>query len=392
MTIERYRTALDEAVEVTRASEESIARVQQRLDTSRRVEGYDSLALGDVPDPAKGAVERVQRRLGDAPDSRSRWIVPRIAVAATAMAGVVLAVGLTVRWLPSTPAPGELPPTGDDVTAPPMPTPLARSEDSVPSPDQPPSSPDSVAQLAPSPATPLPPSPRTPGNPAVDVPQDDASPDVSLANRDPEPETAPPTTPRVLDSVRQTELTAHEGVVLSYLGAGRLDGTPASPVIRWESGELNVEVEPGRGTELVVFTAEAEIAVIGTGFRVVRSGSATDVLVRHGLVSVTCAHGEARALGANEFIRCLPAGPAVALQRARELQSLGRLEEALEITAAVDPGGDAIAAEILYVQLELLTALQRHDEAIRVGEQYLALTEAPRRAEAEQILLSIRQK
>jgi len=392
MTHERYHTAMSAAEEATRASDEAVARVQQRLGANQHVEGYDPRALGGIPDPVAGATERVLKRLNRAPEARPSRLEPRIGLAVAAVAGVVLAVILTVHWLPDTQGSGELPPSADAGTATPVPAERAHSEGSVQTPDPRPEPVDSGALQASTEDSQIPPSSRIPAETAADELPLDAPQDAALADLGREPPSAPTEATRFLDSVHKTDLTAHEGVALSYLGAGALAGTASAPVIRWESGELDVEVEPGRGTQLVVTTDEARIAVIGTGFRVVRDGTTTEVLVFHGRVSVTCEHGEVRVLGTDETIRCWPAGPAVALQRARELQSQGRMEEALDVAVGADRGDDAIAAEILFVRLELLTALERHDEALRVGERYLTLTDPPRRAEAEQILLSIRQR
>ena len=59
MSVEPYRGAIEEASRATRASDEAVQRVQQRLAADPQVQGYDPRALRGVPDPASGAAERV---------------------------------------------------------------------------------------------------------------------------------------------------------------------------------------------------------------------------------------------------------------------------------------------------------------------------------------------
>ncbi len=159
-------------------------------------------------------------------------------------------------------------------------------------------------------------------------------------------------------------------VALHYSGDGHIGGTDEAPRIVWTRGVLSVEVEPNRGVQLSVHTAEAEVRVIGTGFDVVRDARGTRVSVAHGRVSVVCEGGEAALLQAGESKECAPTSAAGLLGRAQALRQRGASNT--EILDAAERGlgaahDDALAAELTLVRAEMLAALDRHGEAFAVS-------------------------
>lgn len=159
-------------------------------------------------------------------------------------------------------------------------------------------------------------------------------------------------------------------VALRYSGDGHVGGTAEAPRIVWTRGVLNVEVEPNRGVQLSVHTAEAEVRVIGTGFDVVRDARGTRVSVAHGRVSVVCEGGDAALLQAGESKECAPTSAAGLLGRAQALRQRGASNT--EVLEAAErglgaPHDEALAAELTLVRAEMLAALDRHGEALAVA-------------------------
>jgi ferric-dicitrate binding protein FerR (iron transport regulator) len=179
-----------------------------------------------------------------------------------------------------------------------------------------------------------------------------------------------------LSAARQpAELAPTPHVALSYRGAGSLEGTQRAPHIRWESGTVSVEVEPERGVELVVSTAEARVSVVGTAFEVTRDALGTQVRVDHGQVQVVCAHGPTQLLSARAETTCLPTTAHGMLARARALQSAGAAPELLLSTAeqALEryPEPGPVRSELRLVRIEALTVLGREAEALEQARAYL---------------------
>lgn len=174
----------------------------------------------------------------------------------------------------------------------------------------------------------------------------------------------------------RVELAPSPHVALAYQGAGSLEGTRQAPRISWESGTVQVQVEPDRGIQLVVATAEAEVLVVGTAFAVTRDALGTQVDVDHGTVRVTCHSGAATLLGAEEHTTCLPTTAYGMLARARALQSQGAAPELLLTTAEValerHPELSLVRSELQLVGIEALTRLGREADALEQAQTYLS--------------------
>lgn len=136
-------------------------------------------------------------------------------------------------------------------------------------------------------------------------------------------------------------------------GSGTAMGTGRELRLTWDAGALGVEVEPGRGVELLVRTPEAEVEVVGTGFDVVRDALGTSVHVRHGRVRVACTGGEASELGPADSTTCLPTSAAGRLGRVRALQARGApwAEEVVGALALPDATG-SVHDELQAAQLD----------------------------------------
>ncbi len=177
-------------------------------------------------------------------------------------------------------------------------------------------------------------------------------------------------------------------VALRYTGDGRVTGTAAAPRIEWAYGSLTVEVQPNRGVQLSVRTAEAEVRVVGTRFIVERSALGTDVSVSHGKVAVVCDSGVDAVLSAGETLVCLPTTSGGLLGRAQALNAAGAPDEEVLLAAesgiAAEPHG-VIADELRLMQMQALAALSRHEEAYRAATDALAGSVGPRREDFEHV-------
>ena len=197
---------------------------------------------------------------------------------------------------------------------------------------------------------------------------------------------------QVLLAPQPEELALTRHVALTYQGSGLASGSVERADIQWEMGVLEVQVEPGRGTQLVVRTAEARVVVVGTAFRVTRDSLGTAVEVERGQVELRCEGAGERLLAAGEAASCLPARAAGLLVRARALAArgsvvaaLGSVEEGL-VRAAV---GDPIRGELLALQAQLLLELERPAEAARAARAYLAEGHEFRAAQLEELLRAL---
>ncbi len=100
------------------------------------------------------------------------------------------------------------------------------------------------------------------------------------------------------------------GLALSFQGRGTLAGRRAAPRLAWETGALDVDLDPDADSDLVIQTREALIRVVGTRFTVTRDGPRTEVEVLRGQVQVRCAAGGGADLLAGQQHRCGPASEA----------------------------------------------------------------------------------
>ncbi|MEQ1568986.1 MAG: FecR domain-containing protein [Myxococcota bacterium] len=172
-----------------------------------------------------------------------------------------------------------------------------------------------------------------------------------------------------------------EHVKLGFDGLGHVEQAGPSPVVVWEDGRVDVEVEPNRGVKLAVKTEEATVTVVGTAFSVSRAAFATEVTVDHGIVAVACADGGEHRLLAGQRVTCLPSEPAALLRRAVALGPTGDAAaraRAIDAGLGLAPEGHPLRAELLARRVELLAASDPR-AAIGAAEAYLATGSAARR-------------
>jgi hypothetical protein len=190
--------------------------------------------------------------------------------------------------------------------------------------------------------------------------------------------------PHPLESVSDwSQAHAQPGVQLAFQGQGQV----ASPsLVSWEQGELKVEVEPKRGIEFRVETAEASIRVVGTVFSVERSSLGTSVTVDRGEVEVTCLDEAAQAVTAGQAWLCLRS-PAAALHWA-DSQPGGSSAEVLRV---VDRGlarsapDDPVHGELEVLRIQTLARAGQHAAAREAAERRLARGADHRAREVRQI-------
>lgn len=189
-----------------------------------------------------------------------------------------------------------------------------------------------------------------------------------------------------------TDAIASGDVSLALEGEGTVGGTREAPEIRWESGTLRVAVTPQRGVKLSVVTPEGTVRVIGTAFSVDRADFATEVVVSHGTVEVTCTGDEPVRVPAPGTRRCLPDDAATLLRRVTALRRSGadpdlRLEAIDAGLASADRDGP-IEAELRAHRAELLAGIGRTGDAMKAARAYLR-TEGPRTAEMVELLVAL---
>ncbi|MCB9665995.1 MAG: FecR domain-containing protein [Alphaproteobacteria bacterium] len=200
-----------------------------------------------------------------------------------------------------------------------------------------------------------------------------------------------PAPPVLLDAAHPGTLRTLPGVVIHHAGDGRVAGTEAAPRVAWEQGDLDVEVDPARGIDLVVATPDARVEVVGTVFQVRCDALGTHVGVTRGKVAVACGDGPARSLVPDEQpITCLPHDPGRLLGRARTLRAQGApvdevlasLDAALAVSSPLD-----LASELVSTRLAVLVEAGRTGEARATARRYLEdFPEGTRRAEVEAFL------
>lgn len=180
---------------------------------------------------------------------------------------------------------------------------------------------------------------------------------------------------------RWSEAEFSHGVGLRFQGQGLASRGGDGPVVRWDSGEISLDVPHGQGLRLRVVTPEAEILDVGTRFSVWRDTRGTSVAVDEGRVSVTCIDGTARFLVEGQRLDC-PRSAASTLSLVRERQEQGApAAEQLELLqralarADADP---AVRDELRYLSVGALEALGYTHEARQAAEEALAIGEPPR--------------
>ena len=170
---------------------------------------------------------------------------------------------------------------------------------------------------------------------------------------------------------------------LSYEGRGRLDGTLQHPRIHWESGAVNVDVNPEHHLDLRVLTRDAEVRVVGTVFSVNKDLLGTSVSVTRGVVAVDCTDGESVSLTAGEQHTCLPTTAGGLLARARSLQGAG--EPAASVLHTVEAGlamakpGSAVAMELRVLHMQQLAASSQPESVLAEARTYLSTDYSLRR-------------
>jgi hypothetical protein len=170
-----------------------------------------------------------------------------------------------------------------------------------------------------------------------------------------------------------------EHVKLTLDGSGHVEQSGPQPVVVWDDGRVDVEVEPDAGVHLAVRTPEATVTVVGTGFTVERAHFATVVDVRHGVVSVVCADGSDHRLGAGEDLTCLPTDPAALLRRAVSLGPMGDRDQRRQaIDAGLVAANPEIRGELLARLVELLAGDDKPG-AVAAAAAYVESGALPRR-------------
>ena len=199
-----------------------------------------------------------------------------------------------------------------------------------------------------------------------------------------------PWVPSVLDQPLVASQTVSEvltpAVLVDYQGRGHASGEMSTPTIRWDRGNVQIEVEPEAGVALLVETREARVRVLGTRFVVERDLLGTHVQVTRGKVEVRCDGGEAppAVLGAGEQRSCLPTSATGLLGRARAQWSGGDHASSLVSCEQALVGaseGSPERGELLALKAELLLELDRIDEARQAARSYLDEGHTARAAE-----------
>jgi len=191
-------------------------------------------------------------------------------------------------------------------------------------------------------------------------------------------------TPQPLASADSwSQADARPGVQLAFHGQGQV----SSPsVVSWEQGELKVEVEPERGIEFRVETAEASIRVVGTVFSVERSSLGTSVTVERGEVEITCQNEPTHAVTAGEDWLCLRS-PAAALHWADNHQNgtTADVLQVLERGLARSVLGDPVHDELEVLRIQTLFSAGQHRQASSAANERLDRGAQHRATEVRQI-------
>lgn len=212
---------------------------------------------------------------------------------------------------------------------------------------------------------------RVPSTPSPEAPVPSAAPSTPLA---------------------EGETLVVEGVVARVQGSGVVAAEGQAVSIEWAVGTLDLDVAPGQGLNVAVATPEARLRVVGTGFQVRRTALGTEVMVRKGVVEVTCEGGLAVAVLAGGSQLCLPTTPAAFLGRARALEAAGA--PALEVRAAAERGlagsvSPGIRGELEVVRIRSFLAEGRDADGLAAAGAYLRAGYPDRRDEVLRVALSL---
>ena len=185
-----------------------------------------------------------------------------------------------------------------------------------------------------------------------------------------------------------TDLDLGPHVVATLAGTGHATGTDRDLEIQWESGRIELVVDPDQDVSLVVRTPEGTVEVTGTRFGVVRDGRGTGVEVSRGSVAVRCDQAEATAVTAGQSALCLPTTAAGWLARGRLLEADGDDDAALSAfdhgIGQVDPGS-ALGSELLSASVGPLLRTRQHDLALERTEAALRSDPGPRADELHRV-------
>lgn len=188
-----------------------------------------------------------------------------------------------------------------------------------------------------------------------------------------------------LEAVDTTTNRPAPGVALSYTGWGYVSGSERQPRIHWAAGSLHVEVEPGKGLDVVVETPNGVVRVVGTVFDVDVHDLGTRVRVQRGKVEVACELGTTTLLGAGEEATCVRASAANLLTFAVEARQRESAPE--RVLALADQGlgleqeTSPVRDELLLVRFNSLMELGRRRDARSTADAYLENPDAPRRVD-----------
>lgn len=188
------------------------------------------------------------------------------------------------------------------------------------------------------------------------------------------------TTPQALDRVLTQGVVEFEpGIRLVVDGTGRIEGTAQNAVVHWESGRLDVEVDPTADVRLSVRTDSGEVDVLGTIFSVTQDPDGMVVALDRGKVEVRCEHGEGAILMPDQSHTCRPMTAGKALNEANSLRDdPAALLESTERGLTLATAGSAIEGELLVRRIEALQGLGRDAEALDEGLRYLKRDQQPR--------------
>jgi len=370
-----YTQASARFVRETEPTDEAVARLRDRLDREVGTAGSVKDVAGDALGPPAGAAARVTSRLRDT-RRRRRWSPGWFGPGPVSpwRAPIALAAAVVIAWVLLRPAPEEPAPVVAPVEPPPAPAvEVPEVEPDVPPTDAAVEVPEIEIAPAPPEASAAPPSATEPER-------------APLA---PAPEVAEPDAVVALDAVGENPLSSFGAwtsaspdprVRLRYRGEGVLDAGGDDFEVRWETGRIEVDVDPKSGVRLAVVTAEARVSIVGTAFSVQTDFEGTRVDVRSGTVRVVCADGEPRDATAGVAVDCATRDPrklvahAVALYNS-EGRSCGDvlrpLDEGLDQWPADGP--DRVFGAALWIRVLCLDELDRRHEAKAAAEHIVEL-------------------
>jgi hypothetical protein len=193
----------------------------------------------------------------------------------------------------------------------------------------------------------------------------------------------------LLSPVARLESQPVGGLDLSWRGAGTLSGTESTPRVDWDRGTLDISLSHGRVTDLSVVTREATVHVTGTKLSVSRNGFETRVNVTEGAVHVTCHGGTDSLVSAGDTRTCGPVGAAsflgLAHQQWEEKQPADAVLDTVRTGLAQTDPRSAVAVELHVLEIELLSADGRPEEALSTARALLASGAGSRQEQVERV-------